>query len=465
MNTYDIVVIGGGPAGYSAAIKASRLGAKVALVEKSEIGGTCLNRGCIPTKHLLHTAHLIDSLSSFKKRGIEVDTSFTIDLPQVHKDKNLAVKKLVQGVKALLKTSNVEVFNDIGVVENATTVRVGDKTTISCKAIILASGSHSRMVPIDGIDNPKVFDSTGILEISYIPKSLAVIGGGVIGLEIATIFSSFHSEVTVIEGLPEVLSFIDKELRDTLVKIYKKKGIKFITNTSVTQVLDKGDSLELVLSDGSVVPCAAALLSIGRTPDSSATQHLTTLTLEKGFVKVNDYMETSIDGIFCPGDMNGKKLLAHAAYHMGEVAAQNAVSYAKPELTIKPLKADLRYVPSVVYSHPEIGTIGMSAQEAKEKGYKVESGRFNFMANGRALSSGETVGYVEIVSDKTYGEILGVHIIGSNASEMINEAAVLMSQEITVHELKNLIHAHPTLSEAIMEAGADALKESIHSIY
>ncbi len=465
MNTYDIVVVGGGPAGYSAAIKASRLGAKVALVEKSEIGGTCLNRGCIPTKHLLHTAHLIDSLSAFKKRGIQIDPSFEIDMSQVHKEKDKAVKKLVQGVKALLKTNNIEVFHESATIENATTVKVGEKTMLECKAIILATGTHSRVVPIPGIENEKVLNSTQILEIPYIPKSLAVIGGGVIGLEIATIFSSFGSQVTVIEGLPDVLSFIDKELRDTLVKKYKKKGIEFICDTSVVEVLDNDDGINLVLSNGSSITTSRALLSIGRTPDVSAIQKISHLILENGFVQVNEYMESSIDGIFCPGDMNGKKLLAHAAYHMGEVAAINAVSYAKVDLKIEKKRADLRFVPSVVYSHPEIGTIGMSTQEATEKGYEVASGRFNFMANGRSLSSGETDGYVEIVSDKRYGEILGVHIIGSSASELINEAATLMSQEITVHELKGIIHAHPTLSEAIMEAGADALKESLHSIY
>ena len=180
---------------------------------------------------------------------------------------------------------------------------------------------------------------------------------------------------------------------------------------------------------------------------------------------MNDYLETSIKGVFCPGDMNGKKLLAHAAYHMGEIAANNAVAFAKPELHKEYKKSDLRFVPSVVYSHPEIGTIGLSSIEAKEKGYEVVTGTFNFMANGRALANGDTIGYVEIVSDKKYGEILGVHIIGESASEMINEAAVLMSQEITVHELKDIIHAHPTLTEALMEAGGTALKESIHSMY
>ena len=467
---YDIAVIGGGPAGYVAAIKAARLGAKTVLVEKDELGGTCLNRGCIPTKTLLKTAELVHEIAEAPKRGIKTGPA-EVDMAEVIREKNRVVKKLTTGVGSLLKSNNVEVIKGAGKLAGTGTpgfsVAVsapGGESVFSAKKVILAGGSMTAKLPIPGLDLSGVLGSTEILDLTEIPPRLAVIGGGVIGVEMAMVFQAFGSKVTIVEAMPEILPLMDKEASSLIHSILVKRGADIHTGTGL-QKIEKKDSggsrspaLELFLSDGKIVEADKVLVSIGRTADLSSIGGVAPRT-DKGKVVVNDFMESSVPGVFAPGYINGKKMLAHAAFNMAETAAFNAaVQLGIVRENMK--KAELDYVPQVVYSFPEAASVGLTQAEAEKK-EPVRIGKFPLAANGRALAAGNPEGFVKVIAGK-YGRILGVHIAGQGASEIINEAAALMAMEITAHELADIIHGHPTVSEALMEAAADSLGRSMH---
>ncbi|MDR2049574.1 MAG: dihydrolipoyl dehydrogenase [Treponema sp.] len=457
---YDIAVIGGGPAGYVAAIRAAQLGAKTALVEKDELGGTCLNRGCIPTKTLLKTAELVHEIAEAPRRGIRTGPA-EVDMAAVIQEKNRVVKKLTAGVGSLLKSNGVEVIKGEGKLAGertpAFTVSVPGGF-FSAKKVILAGGSMTAKLPIPGLDLPGVLGSTEILDLTEIPPRLAIIGGGVIGVEMAMVFQAFGSKVAIVEAMPEILPLMDGEVSALIHSILSKRGADVYTGTGLQKIGKKGAALELVLADGKILEADKVLVSIGRTADLSAIGGPAPQT-DKGKVLVNDFMESSVPGVFAPGDMNGKKMLAHAAFKMAETAAENAaVQLGIVEGSVK--KAELDYIPQVVYSFPEAASVGLTQPEAEKK-EPPQIGRFPLAANGRALASGNPEGFVKIVAGK-YGRILGVHIVGQGASEIINEAAALMAMEITVHELADIVHGHPTVSEALMEAAAAALGRSIH---
>ncbi|MDR1389741.1 MAG: dihydrolipoyl dehydrogenase [Treponema sp.] len=456
----DILVIGGGPAGYVGAIRAAQLGAKTILVEKDELGGTCLNRGCIPTKALLKTAELVHEISLAPKRGVTVGEA-TVDMAAVIREKNRVVKKLTGGVGALLKANAVEVIKAEGKIDSvsADSFVTAAGEIIRAKKVILAGGSRTARLPIPGIESEGVMDSSAILDMTEIPKQLAIIGGGVIGVEMAMIFNSFGSNVTVIEAMPRILPLLDCDISALIHSALAGRGVTIYTGISLSKIETKSDSrrLTLFLNDGTPVSADKALVSIGRTGDLSAAGN-SGVKHEKGRVLVNDYMESSVSGIFAPGDINGKKMLAHAAFAMAECAVENAWAQINGGA---PKKAHLEFVPSAVYSFPEAASVGLSEEEAKAGG-PVLVGKFPLAANGRALASGAAEGFVKVIAEPKYGEIMGVHIAGQSAAEIINEAAALMAMEITVHELADLIHGHPTVSEALMEASADALGRCLH---
>lgn len=464
-NKYDVIVIGGGPAGYVAAIKAAQVGAKTACIEKDVLGGTCLNRGCIPTKNFLKSADFLYEMEEMAARGIKLNsTDFSVDMPQVVKAKNKVVKKLTGGVGTLLKANKVDVFYGTGVAKSATEVSVsGGKSgdmNLQAGSIILCGGSKAVKLPIPGVESEKVLTSDEILDMQDVPGALAIIGGGVIGVEMAMVFAAFGSKVTVVELEPTILPFMEKEAADIILKSLKKKGVDVKTGVKLDKFEETSRGINLVLGNGEVVEADKALLSIGRSADLSCVDGLGIET-ERGKIVVNDEMETSVKGVFAPGDVNGRKMLAHAAFKMGEAAAVNAANYAGVNTGEGKQKADLRYVPAVVYSVPEVASVGLSeAQAAEEHG--IATGYFPLAANGRALASGAPEGYVKVIADSKYGEILGVHIVGYGASEIINEAASLMAMEITVHEVAEIIHGHPSVSEAFMEAAADCLGKCIH---
>ena len=451
---FDVAVIGGGPAGYVAAIRAAQVGGKVAVVEKSELGGTCLNRGCIPTKTFLKNAEIIEGIEMSSKRGIILENEkFTIDMPKVISLKNEIVKTLTNGVQGLLKSNSIKIFKGVGKINKDKDVVINGEKVLRTNKIILAGGSKVGSVNIPGIESKRVLTSDDILDLKELPKSLAVIGGGVVGVELGQAYLSFGSEVTVIEMMDRIVPGVDREASETLRKALEKKGMKILTSSKIKEIIDEGDKLRIKLEDKEDVVAEKALLSIGRVPDLEAVGELD-LEMERGKIKVDKYMETSVKGVYAPGDINGIKMLAHAAFRMGEVAAENAILGNHREIK-------LETTPSAIYTIPEVGMAGLTEEEAKEK-YDINIGKFAFVGNGRALASGDTTGFVKVIADKKYGEILGVHIVGQSAAVIINEASSLMAMEITVDEVIKTIHGHPTFSEALFEACADVLGEAIH---
>ena len=457
-DSYHVVVIGGGPAGYVAAIRAAQLGARVAIVEKGVFGGTCLNVGCIPSKAYLKNVEILDHIKNAASRGIIIENpKISIDMEKVVAFKNGVVKKLTSGVEALLKSNGVDIYKGFGKINKNKDVVVDDTRIIKGDKIILAGGSKVFMINIPGIRNDKVLTSDDLLDIKEVPETLVVLGGGVIGAEMGLSFAGLGSKVIIVEMMDQIVSMFDKDVTDELTRSIKKRGIEVVTSAKITEVVDKGDKLEIRIEGKDSVIADKALLAIGRVPDLEAVGEVKFET-ERGRIKVDQYMETSVKGIYAPGDINGIKMLAHVAFRMGEVAADNAVKGNHRQ--VKLLSA-----PSVVYTLPEVAMVGLTEAQAREKyGDDIRIGRFNFSANGRALASGEAEGFVKVIADNRYGEVLGVHILGPSAAELITQASLIMEMEITVDEVVNTIYGHPTYSEAIFEAFADVLGEAVHII-
>ncbi|MGT2716538.1 dihydrolipoyl dehydrogenase [Streptococcus respiraculi] len=453
---YDMVVVGGGPAGYYAAIRGAQLGGKIAIVEKSEFGGTCLNKGCIPTKTYLKNAEILDGLKIAAGRGINLaSTNYTIDMDKTVDFKNSVVKTLTGGVQGLLKANKVTIFNGLGQVNPDKTVTIGSQT-IKGRSIVLATGSKVSRINIPGIDSKLVLTSDDILDLREIPKTLTVMGGGVVGVELGLVYASYGTEVTVVEMADRIIPGMDREVSVELQKVLSKKGMKFLTSVGVSEIIEANNQLTIKLNDGSEIVSEKALLSIGRVPQLAGLENLN-LEMDRGRIKVNAYQETSIPGIYAPGDVNGTKMLAHAAYRMGEVAAENAINGNHH-------KAKLDFTPAAVYTHPEIAMVGLTEDQAREQyGNDILIGKCSFTGNGRAIASNEAHGFVKVIADKKYHEILGVHIIGPVAAEMINEAATIMESELTVDDVAASIHGHPTFSEVMYEAFLDVLGVAIHN--
>lgn len=449
---YDVAVVGGGPAGYIAAIKAARLGAKTAFFEKSVVGGTCLNRGCIPTKTYLKTAETIEHIRHAAKRGVMIaDDNIKVDMPKAVTEKNKVVKILTGGVASLLKGNGIDVYNGEARIHADRTITAGD-VKIAAGKVIFAGGSKAAKLNVPGMDSKRVLTSDEILDIDHVPETLAIIGGGVIGVEMASVFAAFGSKVIIVELMDNVLPMMDGDVSAAIRKSLEKKGITIYTGTKLERIEESNGGISVFTDKQEPVTAEYALLSIGRMPDLTAVEGLD-IAIERGRVKVDDTMKSSIEWLYAPGDINGKMMLAHAAFKMGEIAAENALGHSR--------KADMTRVPSCVYTMPEVGSVGLTEQQAKAK-YDVNIGMFPFRANGRALASGEGEGFVKVITDKKYGEVLGVHIVGPCAAELVNEAAGLMAMEITANEIAGIIHGHPTFAEAFMEAAADSIGECLH---
>ena len=453
---FDVCVIGGGPAGYVAAIKASQLGGKVALVENLQLGGTCLNRGCIPTKTFLHNAEIINHIKSARERGIKlVNDAFSVDMKKTVEVKNKVAKTLSGGVAGLLKSYGVKVYKGIGKLTADKKVLVNDTETIDADKVILAGGSKVSRINIPGMENEKVLTSDEILDIEEVPSRLVVIGGGVIGSELGQTFQTFGSKVTIVEMADRIIANMDKDASAVLEKQLKKQGVEILTSSKLLEIKDNGNDLTVKIEGKKDIIADRVLLSIGRVPDNTCLGELKDkFEMERGRVKVNDYMETNIEGIYAPGDINGRKMLAHSAFKMGEVAAENAMGHVK--------KVDLKATPAAIYTHPEIAMVGLTEEQAREK-YDIKVGRFNFAANGRSLASNQGEGFVKVIMDTKYREILGIHIAGPVAAELINEGSTLIQTEMTIDDVMDVIHGHPTYSEALYEAMADCIDMCIHA--
>jgi dihydrolipoamide dehydrogenase len=452
---YDVAVIGGGPAGYVAAIRAAQLGGRVVVFEKDVVGGTCLNRGCIPTKTYVKAAEYLHHIENARTFGITVDVgSAKVDMPRLVTFKDTVVKRLTGGVASLLKSNGVDVVRGEAKLEDGNTVSSGDKR-YTAKSVILCGGSVAGRIPVPGINHPKVLTSDGMLEAREIPRRLAVIGGGVIGCEMATAFRAFGSEVTVIEALPRLVGTMDGEISGSVLKTFRKNGIKVLLGAKLEGVSDKNGSPVLSVGGEGDIEADTALLSVGRSSDLTCLGAMSgKIATERGRIIADDHMSTNVKGVFAAGDVvAAMPMLAHAAFKMGETAASNAMGRDE--------RARFKNVPGCLYTIPEASSVGLTEDEARAK-HDISVGKFPMTANGRTLASGGKGGFIKVIVEKKYGAILGVHMVGESATELISEAAALMEMEITAHEATEIIHPHPTFSEAFMEACADALGRCVH---
>ena len=457
MKTYDIIILGGGPGGYVAAIKAAQLGAKTALIEKEELGGVCLNWGCIPTKTLLKSAHVYQDILHAEKFGIHIEdkNTVTINWDAMQNRKNTIVKQLTGGVKTLLKQNGVDVYIGHGDVIDKNTLQVNGET-LQTKNLIIATGSSSMIPNIPGLKESMeagyTVTSKGLLSLKEIPNELIVIGGGVIGIEFAVLFNALGSHVTILQRSGTILRSIDTEIRTTMESILIKKGIDIVYGVNFEKFHE--NQLTVKIEDEiKTLKADAILLSMGRKANTTGLEKLN-LVLDKSSIKTNNKLETSVEGVYAIGDVNGKFMLAHVASAEGVVAVENILGNHS--------KLDYDKIPSCIYSFPEIGVAGLTEEEAIARGHEVIVSKFPLIANGKALAEGETDGFIKIVADKKYGEVLGVHILASHATDMIAEAVTTMQLEGTVHDIAKAIHPHPTLSEAIMEAAHGAVDKPIH---
>lgn len=457
----DLIVIGGGFGGYVAAIRGAQLGAKVSLIENRELGGTCLNRGCIPTKALYKNAQYLNSLRIASEFGVELD-NFTVDYKRVQKRKNDIVKKLTAGVGSLLSGNGVEVISATADIIDKNTVQVVDKygktRNITTKNVLIATGSKPSMLPIPGIDLPGVISSDELLNMETIPQSVVIIGGGVIGIEFAGILNSFGVKVTIIEFLPEILPSNDYEISKKLSELLKRKGIEIYTGTGVTQIEKSADKLIVTAKKDNNVQkyeCEKVLVSTGREFNSGGInlQSLGIMYDKKG-IKVDDKYRTSVPNIYAIGDAIGGIMLAHVASEEGKVAVENMLGMDT--------YIDYNCIPACVFTFPEIASVGITEQQAKKSGIKYTTSRFNFTGNGKALTMGENEGFIKIIASENKQEILGVHILGACASDLIHEGVLSMKNMISVQEIATTIHAHPSLSEGFLEAVTGIEGTAIH---
>ena len=459
---YDIAVIGSGPGGYVAAIRAAQLGAKVAIVEKQYLGGTCLNVGCIPSKAMLHIAEVLHNMSSLGELGINLPQPPTFDMKQgvVFKDK--VVKRMTGGVGVLMKGNNIDIFDGLGTVDASRSVTVmkndDSQEKFDADKIILATGSVPLVPPFPGIDGRNVMNSDTCWNLPDTPKSLICVGGGIIGVELACMFNALGSQVTILEMLPDILTPVDEELRKLLVRVLSRRGIKIVTGAKVESLADEGDEKKVTVSTEKGQESYTGeyvLIAVSRRANNSGLEQLMEhgLDNDRGRVRVNEKMETNLPGFYAIGDLVHGAGLAHVASTEGEIAADNATGHQAV--------MDYNVVPNPIFTFPEIAFVGLSEADAKAKYPEARVDRFPWSANGKAVAIAETDGFTKVIIGK-YGELLGAHIIGPDATNLISEYSVAMRGELTVDEIAETIHPHPTLSEGLREAVLAAEGRPIH---
>lgn len=459
---FDVTIIGGGPGGYVAAIRGSQLGLKVALVEKDKrLGGTCGLRGCIPTKQLLMSAHIYEQMQHAADFGVQV-SDIKLAFADVQKRKEKIVMKNAKGVEFLMKKNKVTVFKGYAKLQLPGKVEVtgenGEKEVIQSKNIIIATGSVVRPIPGFDTDGVRVVNSDHILELKEVPKSLIVMGAGAVGVEFASVYSRFGCETTIVELMPRLLPIEDEEVSKELEKSFRKRGIKSQLDTKLEKLekTDTGVKLTGQTSKGEAVTLEAEMLlvAVGRMPFVEGLGlEGTKIKVERGAIQVDEFLRTGEPGVYAIGDVIPTPWLAHLASKEGILAVEQIAG----EKNVQPI--NLRHVPSCTYCDPEVASVGLTEAKAKEAGYDVKTAKFPFSASGKARILGEEEGFVKIVSESKYDELLGVHIIGPHATELIAEACVAMQLESTAEELGRTMHAHPTISEAVMEAA-----EGIHGL-
>ncbi|MEM8727115.1 MAG: dihydrolipoyl dehydrogenase [Chlamydiota bacterium] len=454
---FDLAVIGAGPGGYVAAIKGTQMGKKVALIEKRHLGGTCLNVGCIPSKSLLSNASVFNKIKRAKDFGIDIDgVSFNYKKMQQRKDS--VIEKIRGSLGQLLKSNGIEIFRGTARFESPKELKVTgeDNTLVQAEKIIIATGSEPIDIPTFRCDHERILNSTSALELTELPEKIAVIGGGYIGCEFASLFAEFGVKVTIIEALPAIVQAQGKTISDALTSAFTKRGIAIEANTVVEKIEKSVAGLVVRFKGGKTLAVDKAIVSVGRRLNSEG------LGLEKaglkpdskGAIEVDEKMETGMPGIYAIGDITAIAMLAHVASHQGIIAASNACGQS----------AYLRYhaIPAVIFTHPEIAMVGMTAEEAQEKGLDISIGTFPFQALGKSVATDETDGFAQVISDKKTGEIYGAQVIGHNASVMIGEMALAINNELTLDCVIDTVHAHPTISEAWLEASLLANETPLH---
>lgn len=466
MNSFDVTVIGAGPGGYVAAIRCAQLGFKTAIIEKSNLGGTCLNIGCIPSKALLDSSeHYHNAVHNFTAHGIDIEAP-KVNFGQMIQRKREVVETNVKGIEYLMGKNKIEVFNGLGSFKDATHIIVtkedGTTEEIESKNIIIATGSYSSELPFAKTDKERIITSTEALELKEIPKHLIVIGGGVIGLELGSVYLRLGSEVTVVEFMDRIIPGMDGALSKELTKVLKKQGMKFHTSTKVTEVTNNGNDVtvkaenkrgEELNFEGDYV-----LVAVGRSPytEGLGLENAGIETDERGRIKTNDHLQTNVSNVYAIGDAVAGAMLAHKAEEEGVLVAEQLAGQ-KPHI-------NYNLIPGVVYTWPEVAGVGQTEEQLKEAGVKYKVGSFPFRALGRARASMDLDGFAKILADESTDEILGIHIIGARAADLIAEAVVAMEYRASAEDISRMSHAHPTFAEAIKEAALDATgKRAIHS--
>jgi dihydrolipoamide dehydrogenase len=458
MERYDILIIGGGPGGYISAIKASQMGAKVALVEDHKLGGICLNYGCIPTKAFLKSAKIFDLLKHSKEYGIEINTEIAVNWLSVLERKNKIVQQLTNGISFLMKKNKIDVYNGFADALSAYKVQVGNKV-LETKKLIVATGASAFIPPITGAkeayNNKYLYTSKELVKLDKFPKKIVIIGGGVIGVEFATIFNKFGSEVIILERANSILNVMDKDIVEAYTRKLKSNKIKIFTETSVVEI--ENNKVHYIYKNEKYVEEAdVILMATGAKPNLKGIEKLN-LQTDRGCVVTNDFLKTSLEDVYAIGDVNGKHMLAHVASHEGIIAVTHALGLSAH---LKPM--NYNRIPSCVYGFPEIATIGFTEEEVKVKGIEYKVSKVPVKAIGKSLADGETDGFAKLIVDKKNLKILGMHIFSYNATELISEIGVTMELEGTAYDVVHAIHPHPTLSELTLEAFLGVIDKPIH---
>jgi len=462
--SFDVAIIGTGPGGYVAAIRAGQLGLKTAVIERdTRFGGTCLLRGCIPTKALLRDAHLLQEVKRASQQGLFKTGEIGIDFDKIQERKSDVVGKMANGVDFLLRKNKVTSFRGYGTIVSPSQIAVtgdGVNTEVHARNIIVATGSEAKSLPGYNIDEKSILSNIGALDLKQIPKSMLIVGAGAVGVEFASIYNGFGSKVTLLEVLPNIVPLEDGEISKELKRVFTKRGIEVYTKAKLESAKAKDGGVEVTFQTekGEVKKYTAEklLMATGRGPNTvDIGLEKIGVTTDRGFIKVNEYMETNVKGVYAIGDVTPSPLLAHVASQEGIVAVEKIAGK-------HPAPINYNHVPSCTYCEPQVASVGLNEAKAGEAGYTVKVGKFPFTAIGKARIEDAMDGFVKVVADQKYGEILGVHMIGGTVTEMIAEAVAAIALEGTVDDLINTIHAHPTLAEATHEAMENVFGAAIH---
>lgn len=454
---FDVAVIGGGPGGYPAAIRAAQFNKSVALIEAQEVGGTCLNRGCIPSKTLIANAEVLQKIQESEQFGIVVG-SVNFDYSKMVDRKDLIVNKIRKSLEGLIASNKITLFRGFGKLIGPHAIKISgqDNEEIFADSVIIATGSEPRNMSAFPFDFKKIHDSTSLLNLRELPRTLAIVGGGVIGCEFASLYAILGVKVTILEMMPRIIPMEAEGVSATLTKAFKKKGIAIETSITVENIDTAGAGVKVKLADGRTVEADIALVSVGRKLNTNGIglEKAGVLVQDNGFIKVNEKMETNIPNIYAVGDISSKWWLAHVATHQGLIAANNACGH--------PMAMNYNAVPSVIFTYPEIATVGLSLEQALAQGHQATLGSFPFSALGKSQAAIQTEGFAQIVLDKITGQVLGAQVVGHEASSLIAEMAIVIANELTIECITETIHAHPTIAEAWMEAALIGQEMPLH---